>query len=72
MSAPAAPPMVVHNVFFALNENTPATRQKLIDDCRKYLSGHTGVAYFSTGNDTPEGGEHSAFSRIEETSAVGW
>jgi hypothetical protein len=49
MSAPAAPPMVVHNVFFALNENTPATRQKLIDDCRKYLSGHTGVAYFSAG-----------------------
>lgn len=32
----------------------------------------TGVAYFSTGNDKPVGGEHSAFSRVEETSAVGW
>ena len=32
----------------------------------------TGVVYFSTGNDTPAPGEHSAFSRIEETSAVGW
>ena len=32
----------------------------------------TGVVYFSTGNDTPEAGEHSAFSRVEEMSAVGW
>ena len=32
----------------------------------------TGVVYFSTGNDKPEPGEHSAFSRIEETSAAGW
>ena len=31
----------------------------------------TGVVYFSTGNDKPEPGEHSAFSRIEETSAAG-
>ena len=32
----------------------------------------TGVAYFSTGNDAPEPGTHSAFSRVEETSATGW
>lgn len=32
----------------------------------------TGVVYFSTGNDKPAPGEHSAFSRIEETSAAGW
>ena len=32
----------------------------------------TGVAYFSTGNDAPAPGEHSAFSRVEETSATGW
>ena len=32
----------------------------------------TGVVYFSTGNDTPQPGERSAFSRIEETSASGW
>ncbi|MFT4178176.1 MAG: serine hydrolase domain-containing protein [Thermomonas sp.] len=32
----------------------------------------TGVVYFSTGNDAPEPGKHSAFSRIEETSAAGW
>ncbi|RZA21969.1 MAG: class A beta-lactamase-related serine hydrolase [Lysobacteraceae bacterium] len=32
----------------------------------------TGVVYFSTGNDKPEPGAHSAFSRIEEQSASGW
>ena len=32
----------------------------------------TGVVYFSTGNDAPEPGEHSAFSRVEEMGAVGW
>jgi hypothetical protein len=32
----------------------------------------TGVAYFSTGNDAPQSGQYSAFSRIEETSATGW
>ena len=32
----------------------------------------TGVVYFSTGNDTPEPGKHSLFSRVEETSATGW
>ncbi len=32
----------------------------------------TGVVYFSTGNDAPAPGEHSAFSRVEEMGAVGW
>jgi CubicO group peptidase (beta-lactamase class C family) len=32
----------------------------------------TGVVYFSTGNDKPEPGVRSAFSRNEETSATGW
>ena len=32
----------------------------------------TGVVYFSTGNDKPAPGAHSAFSRIEETSAAEW
>ena len=32
----------------------------------------TGVVYFSTGNDAPAPGEHSAFSRVEEQSAAGW
>lgn len=45
----AVRPMLVHNVFFTLYENSPTARQKLIDDCRTFLSGHPGVAYFSAG-----------------------
>ena len=30
----------------------------------------TGVVYFSTGNDTPEAGEWSAFSWVEELGVV--
>src|SRR5579862_7241152 len=42
-------PMVVHNVFFTLFESTTDARQKLVDACRKYLSGHPGEVYFSAG-----------------------
>ena len=42
-------PMVVHNVFFTLFDNSPAARQKLVEACRKYLSGHPGEVYFSAG-----------------------
>jgi len=41
--------MIVHNVYFTLHQNSPAARQKLVDDCQKYLSGHPGVVYFSAG-----------------------
>ncbi|MBI3864936.1 MAG: Dabb family protein, partial [Planctomycetia bacterium] len=47
MSQPAR--HVVHNVFFTLFDGSPAARQKLVDDCRKYLSGHPGEVYFSAG-----------------------
>lgn len=40
---------VVHNVFFALNDNSPAGKQKLVDACKKYLTGHEGTVYFSAG-----------------------
>lgn len=49
MSQTAPVPMIVHNVFFTLNENAPAARQKLIDACRKYLTNHPGEVYFSAG-----------------------
>jgi hypothetical protein len=42
-------PMIVHNVYFSLNQNSPAARQKLVEDCYKYLTGHPGVVYFSAG-----------------------
>jgi hypothetical protein len=42
-------PQIVHNVFFSLFDNSPAARQKLVDACRKYLSGNPGEVYFSAG-----------------------
>lgn len=48
-SAGFAEAMVAHNVYFALNENTPENRQKLVDACFKYLVDHPGVSYFAAG-----------------------
>lgn len=42
-------PAIVHNVYFALADNSPAAIDHLLAECRKYLDGHTGVAYFSCG-----------------------
>jgi hypothetical protein len=41
--------MIVHNVFFTLFDTSAAARQKLVEACRKYLSGHPGEVYFSAG-----------------------
>ena len=42
-------PLLVHNVYFALHDKSPAARQKLIDDCNKYLTGHPGTVLFAVG-----------------------
>jgi hypothetical protein len=38
-----------HNVFFTLNDNSPAQRERLVRDCYEYLKGHDGVLAFSAG-----------------------
>ena len=45
----SADPQLAHMVFFTLKENTPDHREKLVAGCKKYLSGHEGVVYFSAG-----------------------
>ena len=40
---------LAHMVFFTLKDSTSASKQKLVAACRKYLSGHDGEIYFSTG-----------------------
>jgi hypothetical protein len=42
-------PMIVHNVFFSLKDNSPKAREKLIDACKKYLTKHKGEVYFAAG-----------------------
>jgi hypothetical protein len=38
-----------HDVFFSLNDASPAARAELVAACRKYLAGHDGVLFFSAG-----------------------
>lgn len=40
---------LVHNVYFALHDNSAAAKEKLIASAHKYLSGHPGTVYFSVG-----------------------
>ena len=38
-----------HDVYFSLNDASPAARDALVAACRKYLTGHEGVVAFSAG-----------------------
>jgi hypothetical protein len=42
-------PLLVHNVFFTLKDNSPAARAKLLQACRKHLSTHPGTVFFACG-----------------------
>ena len=42
-------PMLAHDVYFTLKDNSPEARTKLVEACRKYLSGHPGTVWFSAG-----------------------
>jgi hypothetical protein len=41
--------LLAHNVYFALKDNSPAAKKKLVDACKKYLSGHPGEVFFAAG-----------------------
>jgi stress responsive alpha/beta barrel protein len=42
-------PMLIHNVYFTLKDNSPEARQKLVAACKKYLSKHPGTVFFAAG-----------------------
>lgn len=44
-----AEPMLAHNVFFTLKDNSLEARERLVDSCHKYLSGHPGTVFYSAG-----------------------
>jgi heme-degrading monooxygenase HmoA len=44
-----ASPILSHDVYFSLNDATPATRDALVAACKKYLTGHEGALSFSVG-----------------------
>ena len=41
--------MLAHNVFFTLNDPSPEAVASLVADCKEYLSGHDGEAFFAAG-----------------------
>ena len=42
-------PMLAHNVYFTLQDNSPAKIQEMIDGCHEYLQGHPGEVFFASG-----------------------
>jgi hypothetical protein len=46
--------MLAHNVYFTLHDNSEAAKQKLVADCKKYLSNHPGTVFFACGTLQPE------------------
>ena len=44
-----APQLLSHDVYFSLNDASPAARDALVAACKKYLTGHPGVVAFSAG-----------------------
>ena len=46
--------MLVHHVYFSLNDNAPERCQELVNACNKYLTDHPGAIFFSAGTRTPD------------------
>ena len=41
--------LLAHDVYFSLKDNSPAEKKKLVEACKKYLSGHDGEVFFAAG-----------------------
>src|SRR5262249_47061310 len=44
-----ADPMLAHNVYFTLKDNSSAAKVRLVEACKKYLSSHPGTVFFGCG-----------------------
>lgn len=44
-----APPMLCHDVYFSLKDNSAQAQQTLIAACKKYLKDHPGTVWFGVG-----------------------
>lgn len=42
-------PMLSHDVYFSLKDNSPDAKKKLVAACQKYLKGHEGEVFFGAG-----------------------
>lgn len=48
-AADAKGPMIVHNVYFSLKDNSPQAKEKLVVACKKHLTKHPGEVFFAAG-----------------------
>jgi hypothetical protein len=42
-------PMLAHNVYFSLKDNSAEAKNRLVQACSKYLSKHEGEVFFAAG-----------------------
>lgn len=49
MASPASQIPLVHTVYFALEDRSPAAKQELIAACKKLLADHPGTVFFAVG-----------------------
>jgi hypothetical protein len=49
MTAGTDQPLLAHNVYFTLADDSAEAQQRLVDACHKYLKGHPGVVFFAAG-----------------------
>jgi Stress responsive A/B Barrel Domain len=49
-----AKPVLSHDVYFALNDGSADAKRKLVEACKKYLTGHDGTVSFSVGTPASE------------------
>ena len=43
------PPMLAHDVYFSLKDNSSQAKETLIAACKKYLTDHPGTVWFAVG-----------------------
>ncbi len=48
-AAEKEPPMLAHDVYFSLKDNSSQAKEKLIAACKKYLTDHPGTVSFAVG-----------------------
>jgi len=46
--------MLGHMVYFSLKDRTPEAINKLLADCKKYLTGHPGTVFYAAGTLVPD------------------
>jgi hypothetical protein len=46
--------MLGHMVYFTLKDKSPATVEKMVEACKKYLTGHPGTVFFAAGTLVPD------------------